>query len=298
LDVWFSSDESAAGGIRPGNVWSDQIRAQLERSKAVLILLTPNGLNKPWLLFESGFGAAMPNCKIIPLCVGISSINDVPFPLAMYECYQLTGYASLKNFASKLLSLYEINFDEEMAKPVLEKAISEFTNSLATTQGGETRRNEISLIDLSADIKQHVDRRFMELVERQSVSNQPGKNESEEATLASYSVPLHIDFTGHQSTQYLEIDSTTTVFDVLNNVYFMLRERVKPFTYLQSWILEETNSEVKLVVYEVSQMIPAKFILTPGSEWKAVQLAEPYSPLDSADYRRWFRPGVKRSRSS
>ena len=294
LEVWYSSDGSPLGGMRPGSVWIDEVRAQLEQSKAILILLTPDSLNKPWLLFESGFGAALPDCEIIPLCVGISSINDVPFPLAMYQSYQLSGYPSLRNFVAKLLSLYGINFDEEMAKPVLEKVILEFTRNLTNTEGTSEQSNEISLIDLSNDIKQHLDRRFMQLIERQLVSSQQGGNESREAILASYSVPLHLEFPGYESTQYLEIDSSTTVFDVLNNIYFMIADKVKPFTYLNSWILEEAKSKVKLVVYEVSQMIPANFIFTPASEWKAVSLSKPYSPTDSADFRRWYRPTSNR----
>jgi hypothetical protein len=294
VEVWFSSDNSPSGGIRPGSVWLDEVKAQLERSKAILILLTPNSLDKPWVLFESGFGAAIPNCEVIPLCVGINAINDVPVPLAMYQCYQLVGYASLRNFVSKLLSRYEINFDEEMAKPVLEKAISEFAKNTANDEASSKQRNEISLIELSDDIKQHLDRRFMELVERQQLSSMKSGNEPSESALASYSVPVHIDFTGHKSTQYLEIDNKTTLFEVLNNIYFMIADSVEPFSYLRSWILEEAKSKVKLVVFEVSQLIPAKFIFTPGSEWKALGLSKPYSIADSADFRRWYRSGSNR----
>jgi hypothetical protein len=290
LEVWSSSDSSPSGGIRPGSIWIDEVRTQLEQSKAILILLTPNSLNKPWLLFESGFGAALPFCQIIPLCVGINAINDVPFPLAMYQAYQLADYSSLRNFVNKLLSLYEIYFDEEMAKPVLEKTISEFTRNMVNGEDSSKKHKEISLIDLSEGIKQHLDRRFMELAERQLVSIQHSGNDLPNSVPASYSIPLHIGFKGYESTQYLEIRSTTTVFDVLNNIFFMVSKKVKPFTYLHSWILEEEKSKIKLVIYEVSQMIPAKYIFSPSSEWKAIELYKPYSPADSADFRRWYQP--------
>jgi hypothetical protein len=69
INVWHSSDESSAGGLKPGNVWLDEIRKHLGNSKAVVVGLTPTSISRPWLLFESGFGAANPQCDVIPVCI-------------------------------------------------------------------------------------------------------------------------------------------------------------------------------------------------------------------------------------
>jgi len=53
LVVWHSSDESGSGGLKPGNVWLDEIRLRLNQSRAVVVLLTKRSIAKPWVLFET-----------------------------------------------------------------------------------------------------------------------------------------------------------------------------------------------------------------------------------------------------
>src|SRR5689334_15402317 len=67
LEVWFSSDTSPSGGIPPGKMWFSEIKSQLDCSKALLALLTPNSLTRMgWLLFESGLAVANVNCDVVP----------------------------------------------------------------------------------------------------------------------------------------------------------------------------------------------------------------------------------------
>jgi hypothetical protein len=293
LDVWFSSDESASGGMRPGKPWVEEIRKQLAVSKAIIVLLTPKSLHKPWLLFESGFGAAVPDCDVIPLCIGVST-GEVQFPLAMYQCYQLADYESLKTFTSKLLQRYQISFDEEMSKPVLKRAIADFTR-LSQAGRGQSEA-QVTLADLSLDIKQHIDKRMIELVERRepsvpALSTMLGgdKHLPDYDNGLSYTVPITISFPDFTSRQYLEIDGKTMVQDILDNTYFMLDRWVEPFKYLQTWIIREVKHNVNLVVREVGGLIPAKYIFTPGTEWEAVKLDEPYRADASDDTDRWYK---------
>jgi hypothetical protein len=46
IAVWHSSDSSGHGGLKPGHVWLDEIRVQLSKSKAVIVLLTPRSLSE------------------------------------------------------------------------------------------------------------------------------------------------------------------------------------------------------------------------------------------------------------
>lgn len=284
LNVWFSSDTSPAGGIPPGRLWFDEIRSQLERSKAVLTLLTPNTLPRMgWLLFESGLAAAVPDREVIPVCLGISATDGVPFPLAMYQSYQLSDYESLKVFASKVITACGLLFDEELAQPVLRSAIKNMTQAFALAQDVRNPDGEISLQQLGDEIKSHIDRRFFELGERRD------DLKAESVTLAegtppTYSVPILVDSGGGNNTQYVEITHATTVQDVLDKVYGMLDSRIEPYTYLESWMLRETNSRRNLVIREVQDAVPARYLFVPGSRWEAIILAKPYSGIDSADY--------------
>lgn len=292
LDVWFSSDQSAMGGIRPGKMWIEEIRRQLKESRAIILLITPASLHRPWILFEGGFGAAIPECDVIPLCVGVGT-GEVQFPLAMYQCYQLADYESLKTFTSKLLRRYQINFDEEMSNPVLKRAITDFTR-LSRAREGKSEA-QITLADLSVDIKQHIDKRMIELVERReppvaSLSTTRGDDSAMPYdSHLSHTVPITIKFPEYETRQFLEIDGVTTVQDILDNVYFILDTRVKPFMYLQTWIIREVKHNINLVIREVGGLVPARYIFTPGTEWEAVTLSKPYQADSSEDTDRWYR---------
>ena len=161
--VWHSSDATATGGLRPGNVWLDEIRRRLASSKAVVVLLTPISLSRPWLLFESGFGAAQPSCDVIPVCIGVDSGTDVPFPLAMYQAYQLSDYDSLKRFAAKLFANYDIKFDEQMCRPVLEECVQKLAQSNEESLAPK-KRPEPTLSDAIFELKEHLDIRLFSLL--------------------------------------------------------------------------------------------------------------------------------------
>jgi PAS domain S-box-containing protein len=117
IEVWYSSDPLPAGGLRPGQVWADEIKSQLLASRAILVVLTRTSLDRPWLYFESGYVSSQ-DCQVVPLCLGIGT-RDVPLPLAMFQCYELNDYESLAHFCKKFFSQLQISFDEEMAAPIL-----------------------------------------------------------------------------------------------------------------------------------------------------------------------------------
>jgi hypothetical protein len=167
----------------------------------------------------------------------------------------------------------------------VEKAISDFT-ALTQTRNNDGKTSQVTLADLGADIKQHIDRRMIEFIERQPADSSRQSGQPRENDGLSYAVPILINFSDLQSQQYLEIDSRTTVQDVLDNVYFMIEQKVKPFHYLQTWIIRETRLGINLVIREVAGVIPARFIFTPATEWEVVKLPKPYKP--SADNDRWY----------
>jgi PAS domain S-box-containing protein len=120
LEIWFSSDPSPAGGIKPGQIWVNEIKAQLLASNVILVLLTPNSLTRPWIYFESGCGFSKQ--RVIPICLGIK-ISEVPFPLAMFQCYEIEDFCSLSHFFRKLFDLLRIRFDDEMSEKILRCAV-------------------------------------------------------------------------------------------------------------------------------------------------------------------------------
>lgn len=276
ITVWHSSDNSADGGLRPGNVWLDEIRSRLASSKAVVALLTPTSITRPWLLFESGFGAAQPACDVIPVCIGIDSANDVPFPLAMYQSYLLSDYESLKRFLQKLLSKYDIRFDDEMAKPVLLNAVKQLSQAEETEPQHLSRAKEPTVGQAVAELKEHIDKRLVSLIPDESNSGLWSES------ARRYNVAIDLNLTARATTtQFIEVTDTTSVQDVLDHIYFMLDGEVGARKYLEQWVLRDLRTGDHLVVREVQSRIPAHAIFAPSSKWEVVKLPKPYTATDT-----------------
>ena len=84
--VEFSSDQKAGGGIPPGDKWLPWINKKIKAADKTYVLLTPNSLNKPWVLWESGAAAGVAlagneSSRVVPITFGISN-NEIPSPFS------------------------------------------------------------------------------------------------------------------------------------------------------------------------------------------------------------------------
>ena len=60
LEPWMSGEDIAAGAR-----WSTDIGVHLQEARFGIICLTPENLNEPWILFETG---ALAKAMMRPLC--------------------------------------------------------------------------------------------------------------------------------------------------------------------------------------------------------------------------------------
>jgi hypothetical protein len=279
ISVWHSSDTSAHGGLKPGHIWLDEIREQLNKSKAVVTLLTPRSMERPWLLFEAGFGAASSERDVIPICVGIDSLASIPFPLGMYQSYQLVDYESVKRFFEKLCAKYDIQFDEEMARPVLTSLIRDLVDASSDAKAITSATPSTS--EALRELKSHLDKRFMELADLRADREHPESH-------ATYSVAISVSaFIKGSEDHFIEINPDMSVQNVLDAIYYMLPS-MEVFQYLTRWILRESQSNINLVIREIGDRVPARIVFKPDSRWEAIELSKPYSADDSGDHDRWY----------
>ena len=85
VKVSYSSDRSAGGGIEAGEDWLPWILKEVRDSAVCIVLLTPESIGKPWLMWEAGAvsGVALANensTPVVPLLFRIST-DQVPGPL-------------------------------------------------------------------------------------------------------------------------------------------------------------------------------------------------------------------------
>jgi hypothetical protein len=86
VTVDYSSDQTADGGIPPGAEWLPWIVKHITAAKRTFVLLTPNSMQRPWVLWESGAAAgvalgARKRSPVVPIAFGIKD-NDIPSPFS------------------------------------------------------------------------------------------------------------------------------------------------------------------------------------------------------------------------
>ncbi len=284
ITAWYSSDQSGGGGMRAGDLWMPTLIERLRESHGAIALLTPRSRQQPWLYFECGFIAAREASDVIPVCVGIDSLNDVPFPLAMFQSYQISDPESLVRFLQKLAGRFGVGFDEEMARPVAQSAITSLVEANAMQMRAAEPQVELPFVD---QIKEHIDRRFVEisrLAEQQRTSSEP--------VVRQHTVPIKLQFPGLASSDFLVIRDSDVVQDVLDAVYLKLESHVKPYSYLHAWILREATTDTFLAAPGGRSMddraitrddrrwlfddVPARYVFRTGTRWEAYPLREEY----------------------
>lgn len=290
ISPWFSSDSSGGSGLKPGDIWFNQILEKITQSKAVVSLLTPNSINRPWIYFESGIGQALENCEVIPVCIGINPDNIFP-PLGLYQCYQLNDYRSIADFFSKLLDLFGIKFDEEMSKVVIEKLVVEISK-IKFEEHKKPVEETGTVENLIENFKSHIDKRFLEILEKPSYAisgdnlrihfeDIKSHTQSERAT---YAVQFDIDFpTFKNNNLFIEIRQSDTFQTLTNALFFMISDHVGPFMYLEEWVIVEQETNRHVIIREVADCIPASSIFEPNTKWKIIKLAKPYVATESGN---------------
>ena len=82
VSVTHSSDQAAGGGIPPGAKWLPWVTEHIQAADYTYVLLTPNSMNRPWVLWESGAaaGVALASDKlnsVVPITFGLEE-DDIP----------------------------------------------------------------------------------------------------------------------------------------------------------------------------------------------------------------------------
>jgi hypothetical protein len=125
VTVEYSSDQEAGGGIPPGAEWVPWINQKIKAANQTYVLLTPNSINRPWVLWESGAaaGVALAGSKpsaVVPITFGLAN-SEIPSPLD--DRQTVKGDTDQAGGILRLLQ----NLNQEVAVPLGEKAFESRT---------------------------------------------------------------------------------------------------------------------------------------------------------------------------
>jgi TIR domain len=117
FNINYSSKEELKGGIAPGEDWQRWIDTQVKDTDVALLVLTPNSIQKPWVLWEAGAvaGAIAARVtddrarKIYPVVYELKS-NEIPDPFRRLQVVLGTDQKEMTKLVEDLTNLVEDDF--------------------------------------------------------------------------------------------------------------------------------------------------------------------------------------------
>ncbi|PWB89718.1 hypothetical protein C5688_13910 [Methylocystis sp. MitZ-2018] len=85
LKSFRSSDKKGNQGIEYGVEWYPEIMKKLEDASDVVCLLTPNSINRPWLLYEAGVAKGKLDTPVHGIALGIQLQTASTGPFAQFQ---------------------------------------------------------------------------------------------------------------------------------------------------------------------------------------------------------------------
>ncbi len=101
IPVWFSSETRAGGGMESGE-YRKQIWTQIKKAKTILVIITPQSSERPWLVWESGFAEGRKK-EVMPVLFWIEK-KRIHSVYQNHQVYQGSGEDSLTSI-TKMIEL-------------------------------------------------------------------------------------------------------------------------------------------------------------------------------------------------
>lgn len=120
VEVFVSSDDES---IYLGDDWEEEVKTNIRTCDMMLVLVSKNSLNRPWISFETG-AAWVRGIKPIPICHGGMNTRELPKPFSIMQAVNTDGTDLTKVF--KRISL--LRDEDYISADVTElvKVIKEF----------------------------------------------------------------------------------------------------------------------------------------------------------------------------
>jgi hypothetical protein len=121
---------SVPGVMKPGVDWLDEIRGNLEKATAVIVLITPVSINRPWIWFEVGaYWSRLQkgSGRIYPLCAPEIDISDLPEPLNRLQALSLGKADHVKIFFQELCDKFNFGNLKGFKGSVITKRLPKYS---------------------------------------------------------------------------------------------------------------------------------------------------------------------------
>lgn len=122
---------SSPGAISAGADWLDDIEDKLRSAQAVIAIVTPVSIERPWLWFEIGAtwdkGRAG-DCRIYPLCAPEISLSELPSPLDRLQALSMGRAQDLRLLFEALIQQFGFGKISSFRATNITKRIPKYEN--------------------------------------------------------------------------------------------------------------------------------------------------------------------------
>jgi TIR domain len=127
LESFNSSDRRRIKGIEYGEEWYDTIIESLKAAKNVVVLLTPNSMGRPWVLFEAGFAKGLATTDVVGVTLGTPLASAALGPFTQFQNFG-DDEDSLTDLVIRLI---RHNLHREPPKDYVQLVVREFRKKIS-----------------------------------------------------------------------------------------------------------------------------------------------------------------------
>ena len=128
LKSFRSSDRKGTAGIEFGAEWYNAIMGKIDDATDIVALLTPNSIDRPWILYEAGVAKGKLNKQVFGLVVGIPLERASRGPFAQFQ-----NCGGDEDSLTKLvLQLIRRNSDAEPREEAVRRQVNAFGENVKT----------------------------------------------------------------------------------------------------------------------------------------------------------------------
>jgi hypothetical protein len=143
IQTFRSSDQTGRAGIDYGEDWFSKITRTLADASDVVALLTPNSVDRPWILFEAGFAVGQRGTKVFGIALGVPFAKATGGPFARFQNCE----AKEDSLTTVVLELIRRNQNarprEEAVRRQVAAFVSEIDPLLKKRAGGSAEPEEM-----------------------------------------------------------------------------------------------------------------------------------------------------------
>ncbi len=244
-----------------------QVLQEILQDELVIANLT--GLN-PNVMYELAIRHATGKPIIIVCQNGTPLPFDIIDQRTLFYDDSISGVAKLRNGLKNMIN-------EPLNIERIDNPIYTITESLGLRDALRTNKNGKALefiLNQIESLEKKVG--FMEMNISRSVRNELNSIHrtilnTNVSNPASYQIIIENCLINSSTDRLVEIGANDSVQDVLDKVFFIIEPLVDAYKYMQTWVLRQADTGLYMIMYEVTSLVPAKYVFAENSRWQVVE---------------------------